>query len=395
MSVGGQAILEGVMMRSPHSLAIAVRRPGGEIVVKEDAWQSIWERARFLRKPFLRGAVVLFESLYNGMQALSFSADQAARFAPEEAGTAGHAGQPRPTPGDPAAKATATTGAAATIEPPPLSGWAIAGTMALAMAFGFGLFAALPHFLTWLAGVATGNASLASGKDLGFQLVDGLLKVIFLVGYMAAISRLPDIARVFQYHGAEHKSIWCYEDGRALTVENARSYTTLHPRCGTSFLLITVVTSILLFSVVFPQLPDVSDRKWLNQLAYVFIKVPLMFPVAGLAYEATRLSARFPRNPIVRLFTWPGLMLQHITTKEPDDSQLEIALVALQMTLRREEILRREEVPRHDKVLLRDLTRSDVAGTGAAPVEPAVYASYAAFLEHVRADVAPPVPLAA
>jgi uncharacterized protein YqhQ len=366
MSVGGQAILEGVMMRSPHSLAIAVRRPGGEIVVKEDAWHSIWERAKVLRRPLLRGAVVLFESLYNGIQALTFSADQAARHAdngPQRPDASGAAPQEAPVgKGDDAEV---------------LGSWAIAGTIALSLALGFGLFAALPHFLTWLAGIALGNKDLASGKALAFQAVDGVVKVAFLVGYLAAIARLPEIRRVFQYHGAEHKSIWCYEDGHALTVENARSYTTLHPRCGTSFLLITVVVSILLFSVVFPLMPDISERKWLNQLAYVFIKVPLMFPVAGIAYEATRLSARFPRNPIVRLFTWPGLMLQHITTKEPDDQQLEIALVALQMTLRREAAL--------------------AAGDSAASVvqEPEVFDSYAAFLTKMGGAIQRPVQLAA
>lgn len=313
MSVGGQAILEGVMMRSPHSLAIAVRRQTGEIVVKEDAWHSIWEKAKFLRKPLLRGAVVLFESMHNGVKALTFSANEAAKFAEDADG-----------------KPIAAEESSA-------SDWAIAGTILLSVAFGFGLFAALPHFITWLLGVTTGSASLASGKDLGFQVVDGVIKIAFLIGYLSLISRMKDIQRVFQYHGAEHKSIYCYEDGKELTVANARTYTTLHPRCGTSFLLITFVVSILLFSLVMPLLPTISEVKWLNQLAYVAIKMPLMFPVAGIAYEATRLSARFPRNPIVRAFTWPGLMLQHITTREPDDQQLEIALAALRMTLWREE----------------------------------------------------------
>ncbi len=321
MSVGGQAILEGIMMRSPHSLAIAVRRPNGDIVVKEDAWVSVWERARFLRKPLLRGAVVLFESLHNGVKALSFSANEAAKALEETS--------PGRTPDDGKAPAPPSKAADA----------AILGTIIVSGLFGFALFAALPHFLTWLAGTVTGNASLASGKDLSFQLVDGVIKIALLLGYLYAISRLKDIQRVFQYHGAEHKSIYCYEAGQALTVANARTFTRLHPRCGTSFLLITFVVSVLLFSAVFPLLPTFSSIKAVNQLIYVFIKIPLMFPVAGIAYEATRLSVRFPTNPLVRALTWPGLMLQHITTREPDDSQLEIALVALQKTLWREEHL--------------------------------------------------------
>ncbi len=348
MSVGGQAILEGVMMRSPNSLAIAVRRASGEIVVKEDRWVSIWERARFLRKPFLRGAVVLFEAMHNGVKALSFSADQAAR-------------DQDPVPASADAVPAAQT---------PLTGLAITGTIVVSVAFAFALFAALPHFITWLAGTLLGNASLASGKDLSFQVVDGIVKICVLVGYMALISKMPDIARVFQFHGAEHKSIFCYEEGKPLTVANAKTYITLHPRCGTSFLLITVVTSIVLFSAVFPFLPEVSSTKWLNQLAYVFVKLPLMFPVAGIAYEMTRLSAKFPNNPIVKAFTWPGLKLQLITTKEPDDEQLEIALVALQMTLRREQALK----------------------SGAAlaeQAEPVVFADYAAFLAATAAPVNP------
>ena len=339
MSVGGQAILEGVMMRSPHSLAIALRRHSGEIVVKEDAWHSIWERAKFLRKPFLRGAVVLFESMHNGVKALTFSANEAAKFAEDDKG------QP------------------VLVDESKASEWAIAGTILASVAFGFTLFAALPHFITWAMGVTTGSASLASGKDFGFQVVDGLIKISFLIGYLALISRMKDIQRVFQYHGAEHKSIFCYEDGKALTVANARGYTTLHPRCGTSFLLITFVVSILLFSVVMPFLPEISSVKALNQLAYVCIKLPLMFPVAGIAYEATRLSARFPRNPIVKAFTWPGLMLQHITTREPDDQQLEIALAALQMTLWREGRVQAGEA----------------ANGSQADAEPSVYSNFGDF----------------
>ena len=353
MSVGGQAILEGVMMRSPHSLAIALRRHTGEIVVKEDAWHSIWERAKFLRKPFLRGAVVLFESMHNGVKALTFSANEAAKFAEDEHG------KPQQ------------------VEESKASEWVIVGTILASVAFGFTLFAALPHFITWMMGVTTGNKALASGKDFGFQVVDGFIKIAFLIGYLALISRMKDIQRVFQYHGAEHKSIFCYEDGKALTVETARKYTTLHPRCGTSFLLITFVVSILLFSVVMPFLPEISSVKALNQLAYVCIKLPLMFPVAGIAYEATRLSARFPRNPLVKAFTWPGLMLQHITTREPDDQQLEIALAALQMTLWREGRVQAGEVQQ---------------GTQ-AEAEPAVYGNFGDFEAHLGPIA--PVPVAA
>jgi len=318
--VGGQAILEGVMMRSPHSFAIAVRRPTGEIVVKEDAWRSIWERATFLRKPFLRGAVVLAEALHNGVKALSFSANEQARYL-----------EPVPGDGSTGESTGKPTGA-------PLTSLAITGTLLVSAIFAIGLFAALPHFITWALGQALDNAALSSGTSVAFQLVDGVVKLGILLTYLWGISKMKDIARVFQYHGAEHKSIYCYEAGLPLTVENARGFTTLHPRCGTSFLIIVLGVSILIFSSVFPFLPVVSETKWLNQLFYVLVKIPLMFPVAGVAYEMTRLSARHGDHPLVKAFTWPGLMLQKITTKEPSDDQLEIALVALQKALWRERV---------------------------------------------------------
>ncbi len=314
--VGGQAVLEGVMMRSPRCLAIAVRKPSGEIVVKEDVWVSIWEKLRFLRWPFLRGGVVLFESMHNGIKALSFSAR--------------HAGLE-----DEGVKPDATAPATPEKEPTSL---AITLTIVTSLAFGLGLFVALPHFLTWLFGKATGSLALQGGTAVAFHLVDGVIKMAIFIGYLWGISRMKEIHRVFQYHGAEHKSIYTYEKGLALTVDNARAQTRLHPRCGTSFLLIVLMTSILVFSMVTPFLPLFSETKWLNHLALVFVKIPLMFPIAGLAYEATKLSARRPNHPLVRAFVWPGLMLQKITTQEPDDSQLEVALAALKMTLWREEV---------------------------------------------------------
>ena len=307
--VGGQAVLEGVMMRSPKCLAIAVRKPSGEIVLKEDVWVSIWDKLKFLRKPFLRGGVVLFESLHNGIKALSFSAR--------------HAGLEPVKQGEAAKEPTSL---------------AITGTIVFSLAIGIAMFVALPHFLTWLAGKGLGNEGLQGGQSVSFHLVDGLIKMSIFVGYLWAISRMKEIHRVFQYHGAEHKSIWTYEKGEDLTVENARKNTRLHPRCGTSFLIIVLMVSIFIFSTVFPFMPRFSETTWLNQLAYVFIKIPLMFPVAGLAYEATKLSGKYPKSPLVRVFTWPGLMLQKITTQEPDDAQLEIALAALRTTLWRERV---------------------------------------------------------
>ncbi len=304
IAVGGQAVIEGVMMRAPNSMSIAVRKPNGDVAVKEDIWHSLSRRFPFLKWPMLRGSVVLAETLINGLQALSFSANQALD---EEKGGKNER----------------------------LSSWAL--TLILGAAFGIGLlfFVVLPHYLTGFLG------SLFD-RDLGvesffFHLIDGVIKVLFFVGYIYIISRLGDIQRIFQYHGAEHMSIYAYEAGEELTIANARKYSTLHPRCGTAFLLIVFLISILLFSAIFPFLPKFPSlgKGWAN-LIYIGIKLPLLFPIAGCAYEVIKLSGKKPNHPALRIILVPGLWLQHLTTRPPMDDQIEIALRALQGALRLE-----------------------------------------------------------
>lgn len=306
--VGGQAVIEGVMMRSPNSYVVVCRLTDGRIAVRESPWRSVWERMRFLRKPFLRGAVVLFESLHNGLDALSFAANQQVE---SEAAAAGE-------------------------EAPDMSGGAIAGTLVVSLALAFGIFGALPHLLAWLAGTGLG-VDIKDGTSVGFHALDGLIKASLFLTYLYGISRLEDIRRVFMYHGAEHKSIATYEAGEELIVANAKRQSRFHPRCGTSFIFMVILVSILVFSVVFPLIPKLVDSTVLNQVLYVFIKIPLMFPIAGLAYELQRLSAKAPDNPAVRFLIWPGLALQRITTVEPDDDMLEVALLSLRKVLWREQ----------------------------------------------------------
>lgn len=320
MHVGGQAILRGVMMRSPNSFAIAVRRANGDIAVKEDAWEGLFKRLPFLKLPFLRGGAVLMESMHNGMKALRWSAEQA--MEDEEAAEAAE----RAAKGEVVAEAKAEKGNPA-----------VAGTMVLSLLMGFGLFIGLPHLLSWGLGELAGIESM-DGRSPQFHAVAGVFKMLLFVGYLSLISRMPDIQEVFQYHGAEHKSIYCYENGEALTLENARRYTTLHPRCGTSFLIIVIFTAIILFSVVFSAMPELTSIGWLNQLLYILLKLPLLVPIAGLAYEFQRLSARFPDAWFIKPFIWPGLMMQKITTKEPSDAQLEVALASLRKVLWREAV---------------------------------------------------------
>jgi uncharacterized protein YqhQ len=306
ISVGGQAVIEGVMMRAPNALAIAVRKPNGEVAVKEDVWRSLSKRLKFLKWPLIRGSVVFIEALINGFQALSFSANQALE---EEKGDGK--------------------------EDKKLSPWGLGLIMSAAFAIGILFFVVLPHYLTGFLGQLFGRD--LDVENLLFHLIDGVIKVCFFIGYIYAISLMKNIQRIFQYHGAEHKCIYAYEAGEELTVSNARKYSTLHPRCGTAFLLVVFVISIILFSVIFPFLPRFpSLGKGLTNLIYVGIKLPLLFPIAGLAYEVIKLSGKKPNHPVLRVIIAPGLWLQRITTRPPMDDQIEVALRALQGALRLE-----------------------------------------------------------
>ncbi len=282
INIGGQAVIEGVLMRAPRSMAIAVRRPDGEIVVKRDRVVPLSERFPVLKLPLVRGAVALFSSLVIGIKALSFSAN--ASLAEGEK-------QEELTP------------------------LAMGGTMVVALLFGVLLFFVLPLYLTKLLVPVIGDSNLV------FNLVDGLIRVLVFLLYVYSISRMNDIQRVFQYHGAEHKSIYAFEAGESLTVENVKRYSRLHPRCGTSFLLIVMLVSILVFSLI-PKL-------W-PFYAKAGARIVLLPLIAGLSYEVLKWSARHEQAPLVRLLITPGLALQRLTTREPDDAQLEVAIRSME-----------------------------------------------------------------
>ncbi len=303
------------MMRSPKSLAVVCRRPDGSIVVKEDEWRPIWSKLRFLRMPFLRGGVVLLESLVNGMSALTFSANQ--QLVPAQA----------PGGGLP----LRSLGARSSQQADEMSGIAMYGMVAVSLVFGLALFVGAPHLAAW----GLGNLLGFDATSVTFHAVDGLIKLTILIGYMAAISMIQDVRRVFQYHGAEHMAIFTYEMGLPLTVDNARKQTRFHPRCGTSFLLIVIMVSVVLFSALlsFP----LAESTIVDHLLKIFIKIPLMFPVAGLAYEFIKLAGKHCETSRLALaLSTPGMWLQRITTKVPDESQLEIALISIRKTLWRE-----------------------------------------------------------
>ncbi len=329
--VGGQAVIEGVMMKAPGGVAIAVRRAGGAIVVREDRWRAPLGGAAALRWPLIRGAVTLVESLYNGLGALQWSADQAALDADE-------------TDGPPTARDAESSGARVEPEPeqrpsvrvepaePERRRRGAAATLALSLGLAFALFKGLPHFL------AVGAGQLAPGEALdvtsfAFHLLDGVFKLSIFVGYLTLISRIPEVRRVFQYHGAEHKAINTWEAAEPLSVERARRHPTFHPRCGTSFVLFVLVLSIVLFAGVFPFVPRLFENTLLHHLSMLALKLPMMLPLAGVAYELNRLAGRHIHRRAVRWLVAPGAWVQRITTREPDDEQLEIALTALRAAL--------------------------------------------------------------
>jgi len=291
LSIGGQAVLEGVMMRSPHAFTVAVRKggkPGAEIALLKETILPIGERFPLLKKAVLRGSVALFEAMVLGVRALNFSANEAME---NEEG-----------------------------KQEEISPLALAGTMVLALAFALGLFLALPLLLTQLLGT---QYSAFKGNVL-FNLTDGAIRVGLFLGYVSGISFMKDIRRVFEYHGAEHKAIGAYEAGEPLTVENARKYTCIHPRCGTSFLMVVMVLSIMLFSMIPGSWP-----LWAKAAS----RLVLLPVVAGLSYEFIKYSAKKRGNKIIEALIYPGLLLQRLTTREPSDDQLEVAIRAMDEAL--------------------------------------------------------------
>lgn len=276
---GGQALIEGVMMRGQRHMAMAVRRPDGEILLHSEPLKGLYT-SRLARAPFLRGVLLLWETLILGTRALLFSASIS--HAEEE-------------------------------EIPPSMVW---GIVILGLAFAIALFFLAPLFLTqWLDPYL--------GSALWSNLVEGALRLGLLLGYIIAIGYLPDIRRVFAYHGAEHMTINAYEEGAPLEMEAVKAFHTAHPRCGTAFLLIVVLLSILVFALL-GQPP----------MAWRILSRVLLIPVlASLGYELMRLGAAHQKRPLLSILLTPSLALQALTTRQPEDGQLEVAIAALKRVL--------------------------------------------------------------
>ena len=295
--VGGQAVLEGVMMRGVSTWAVAVRNPEGEIEISAETLVPWAKRHRLWRVPIIRGVVALGESLKIGFRALAISAN--AQLEENKDG-----------------------------EKEEIGGWLWGLTIAFSLALAVGLFFVIPVGLTSLIKDQLGSSLL-------FWLVEGILRTAIFIGYIVAISRLPDLRRVFEYHGAEHKTISCYEAEDELVPARAKLYSRLHPRCGTSFLLIVMVLAIFVFAPI--GLPA-----WYWLLASRILGIPL---IAGLSYEVIKWAGKNRRKRWVRALMWPGLMLQNLTTREPDEEQLAVAIAALEKVLEVETPGELEESP--------------------------------------------------
>lgn len=359
--VGGQAVMEGVMMRTPSAYAIACRKKSGEIVTTAEALPKWSDTHKWLNLPVVRGGATLIQSMALGVKALNFSASVAHEDMEAEEAEKARAKELQTQ----AALADGTTDENFTKAPVKVvmpeksakkakgdkaQAAGAVGSIIFALGFNILLFIVAPLVLTnvlfFALGWATAPALAADAgwldyikpyvfklgvesftpKMVAFNLIDGVIRMIFFVLMIFTMSKLNDIHRVFQYHGAEHKTVFAWERGCDLTVQNARPQSRQHPRCGTSFLMVVMLVAIVLFSVV------AFEQMWLN----LVVRIALMPLVAGLSYEIIRYAAKKESGAIFKLMTLPGIWLQNITTQEPDDDQLEVAIVSLKESLKLE-----------------------------------------------------------
>ena len=308
-SIGGQALLEGIMMRGKYNWGVAVRKPTGGIYLEEHDLASGKDKNKWLRLPIIRGCTAFVESLMLGFKALEIAAEHA--FDDEEGQADSEEGSDSFGKG------------------------AMAVSMAFGLLMGVALFIVAPALLTNLIVGEYDSATLT------WNIVDGLLRVAVFVFYIWLIGRMGEIKRMFGYHGAEHKTIHCYEHGLPLTPENARSFPRLHVRCGTAFLIMVMVIAIVVYTVVPIKSLIVAwgvTNPALKLTLVILVRIVLMPVIAGVSYEITvKWAGSHPENPLVKLILWPGMQMQYLTTREPDDGQIECAIKAMQLVLEREE----------------------------------------------------------
>ena len=301
-SFGGQAVIEGVMIKGPNHISIAIRKPDKKISIKTDKYNALSKRCSLFKIPFIRGVGSLFEMLIIGIKALTYSANEALEEEEEK-----------------------------------LSGFALFLTILLSLVFGIGLFVIIPYVLTVLIGLQEESQSFL------FNLVDGIIKMSIFVLYIYVIGLMKDIHRIFQYHGAEHKAVNCHEAGEELTLKNVKKFSTLHPRCGTSFLLLVIFIGIVIFSLIPLVLgfimPTFSQMGWWSQRGILLAsRIVFLLPVAGISYEVLKMAGKWRDNIIMKIIIFPGLCIQRLTTKEPTNKQQEVGIASLKAALKAENI---------------------------------------------------------
>ena len=296
LNIGGQAVIEGVMIRSPNYNVVSVRK-NKKIITKSDKIKQ--RKGRFYKLPVVRGFYNLIDMLVMGMRSLMWSADQ--QLEKDEK----------------------------------ISKKEMTLSFIFAMLFGVGIFIILPYIVTNFIGY------YEETKPLLFNLIDGIIRIVFFLLYIIIISRMKDIKILFRYHGAEHMSIHCYEKGKKLDVNNIKKFSTLHPRCGTAFIMIVLIVAILTFSIItpiiltiFPQLLEINT--FLRRVILFLIRISLLPLIAGLSYEFLKFSAKFEKNTIMKIFIYPGLLMQKVTTKKPNKNQIEVAMTAVKRALQLE-----------------------------------------------------------
>lgn len=299
VSVGGQAVIEGVMMRAPHAIATAVRRSNGEIIVKTEPFTSLLEQNKYLNIPILRGAIALIEMMIIGTRALQYSANIMEQDLNDKNSS------------QPAASNTK-------------SKLSLLATTAVALCLGVVIFFVGPLF------IATEGLNIEK-TAWQFNLAAGSIRLALFLSYLLVISTMKDIFRIFQYHGAEHLAVYTFENKEPLTPDKALTYDTPHPRCGTSFLMFVMLSSIISFAIIDSiYILNFGDMELSTR---ILIHIPFIPAVAGISYELIKVSGKYYRNPLAKLFMIPGLWLQRITTKRPDEKQVEVAIAALKAAL--------------------------------------------------------------
>ena len=351
--IGGQAVIEGVMMRSPGSFAVVCRKRSGELVVREKPMPPPAGGPRSW--PLIRGINSVVESLRLGSRALRWSAEIYEADFPDDDESPQDSGK-KESVADAAKKmSSAIALSIVALVTQADSGLSSSGDdgkkgggvgTAISVLFAIGLFVLLPQLAAeGLNKAFTLNLEVTSP---GFQAITGAAKLLIVVSYLLGIRQIADVRRVFQYHGAEHKTITTYESNEELIVDNARPKTTAHPRCGTTFLVMVALVSIVVFSIAGAFFPKIEGPRMLQSTVFFFLKLPFLPIVAALTFELQRFFARYCTTGPLRVLLWPGFLVQKITTAEPDDAQLEVALASLRATLWREEAAHSPE--REDRV---------------------------------------------